>query len=301
MGQLPHAPMMVDHDGTQNVFYGRVVPYVDYSDHIFFSSGNVGVPAVTFIDLPFGSHHSQNDELDLIDPTQLKRISFLAAVASYCIASAGPEESYAIIDEIFHSGKSRLESESKLAKSLLREGDKTQLTRQFKRARNLLIYGFQRERQALESTRLFIKGDRAAAAYLAKVMKRMTISEKECLKDIKDLFDWQCQRMKIKPTDLELSQEESLLKNIIPKKNADLKGAWGILNSYPDDKYAFQRYSPMHAYLFEMLNWMDGQHNMLEIVEAVDAEALSSNYPRFSHEETLDFLEKLKEQKIIDY
>jgi hypothetical protein len=301
MGQLAHDTMMVDHDGTRNVFYGRVVPYVDYSDHVFFSSGNVGIPAVTFIDLPFGSHHSQNDELDLIDPTQLKRISFLAAVASYCIASAGPEDSYTIIDEIYHNGKSRLESEMKLAKSLLRIEDKTRLSQQHKNARNLLFCGHQRERQALESTQLFIKGDQTAAAYLAKAIKRLAKSEEECLIEIKEIFDWRCQRMKIKPVEPELSREEIQLKNIIPKRNAELKGAWGILNVYPDDKYAFRRYSPMYAYLFEMLNWMDGQRNMLEIVEAVDAEALSSNYHRFSHEETLDFLEKLKEQKIIDY
>ena len=107
--------------------------------------------------------------------------------------------------------------------------------------------------------------------------------------------------MKIKPENPGLSKEELQLKNIIPTRNADLKGAWGILNTYPDDKYAFQKYSPMQAYFFEMLNWMDGKRNMLEIVEAVEAEALSSNYPRYTYDETMDFLVKLKEQKIIDY
>jgi len=301
MGQLPHDPMMIDHDGTRNVFYGRVVPYMDYSDHIFFCSGNVGVPAVTFIDLPFGSHHSQNDELDLIDSTQLKRISFLAAVASYCIASAGPEESYTIIDEIYHSGKSRLESEMKLAKSFLRNPNKTLLPKQYKRAKALVHFGNQRERHALESTRLFIKSDREAAAYLFKVIKQMDTFEKDCLNEIRNFYEWQCQSMKIKPIDPKLSKEELQLKNIVPKRDANLKGAWGILNTYPDDKYAFQKYSPMQAYFFEMLNWMDGKRNMLEIVEAVEAEALSSSYPRFSYDETMDFLEKLKEQKIIDY
>lgn len=301
MGQLPHAPMMIDHDGTRNVFYGRVVPYVDYSDHVFFSSGNVGIPAVTFIDLPFGSHHSQNDKFDLIDATQLKRISFLAAVASYCIAAAGPEESFGIIDEIYHCGQSRIENEMKLSKSLLRIEDKIQLIHQYKKARNLVYIGHQRERQALQSTKLFIKGARAAADYLSKALKKMDSSEQECLNDIKSLYHRQCRRMKIKPEDPELSKEELQLKNIIPRRNADLKGAWGILNTYPDDRYAFQKYSPMHAYLFEVLNRMDGQRNMLEIVQAVEAEALSSNYPRFSLDETMDFLAKLKEQNIIDY
>ena len=107
--------------------------------------------------------------------------------------------------------------------------------------------------------------------------------------------------MNINPKDPRLSEREIQLKRIIPKRNPNLKGAWGILNTYPDDRYAFQKYSPMQAYFFEMLNGMDGKRNMLEIVKAVKAEALSSNYQRFSIDETMDFLEKLKEQKIIDY
>lgn len=212
MGQKPYGSKMIDHDGSSNIFYGRVVPYVDYSDHIFFNSGSVGIPAVMLIDLPFGSHHSQNDKLELLDPTQLKRISFLAAAAAYIIASAGPEESYKIIDEIYHCGKSRIEKEMKLAKSILHTTDKKNLVHFYQAAKNLIIHGLRRE-----------------------------------------------------------------------------------------NKYAFAKYSPMHAYLYELFNLMDGQRNMLEIVQAVEAEALSSNYQTYSFEEILEFLQLLKEEEIITY
>jgi len=301
MGQLPYGTRMIDHDGSSNIFYGRVVPYVNYSDHIFFNSGNVEIPGVIFIDLPFGSHHSQNDKLELLDPTQLKRISFLAAAAAYFIASAGLEESYKIIDEIYHCGKLRLEREMKLAKSILRHTDKKNLALYHKAAKNLIFHGFRRENKTLESTRLFIKADREASEYLSNTLKKMQRFEKECLGDVYKFYQWRCNRLGIRPKEPRLSKEEIELKKIVPKRNPELKGTFGILNTYPDDKYAFANYSPMYAYLYELFNLMDGQRNMLEIVQVVEAEALSSNYQTYSFKEIMEFLQLLQEEGIINY
>lgn len=301
MGQLPYGSKILDHDGSNNIFYGRLVPYMDYSDHIFFNSGNVGIPSVTLIDLPFGSHHSQNDKLELLDATQLRRISFLAAATAYIISSTGPEESYKIINEIYHCGKSRIEKEMKLAKSILHTTDKKNLVHFYKAAKNLIIHGLRRENKALKSTLLFIKENREASSYLSNTLKKMLRFEKECLADIHKFYQWRCNRLSVTPKEPQLSKEEIELKKIVPKRNPELKGTLGILNTYPDDKYAFSKYSPMYAYLYELYNLMDGKRNMLEIVQAVEAEALSSNYQTYSFEEILEFLQLLKEEGIITY
>lgn len=301
MGRLSFGPMMTDHDGSRNVFYGRVVPYMDYSDHIFFSSGNVGVPAVTLIDLPFGSHHSQNDELDLIDPTQLKRISFLAAVASYFIASAGPEDAMKIIDEIYHQGRSRLEREMRLAKNLIYNSDEADISSNFSAGKSLLFHCFAREKQALESTDLFIKGEVQARSYLSNSLEKLNRFEDACRDEFQEFFKIHTTGRGMRPSFMNVSGLERKLEKMIPRRNPELKGSWGILNIYPDDKYALEKYSPMQAYLFEVLNRIDGKTNMLEIVEAAYAEALSSNYQIFSREEILEFLQNLRKEGIISY
>lgn len=299
MGQLAYGPEMRDHDGSSNVFYGRIVPYMDYSDHIFFNSGSVGIPGVTFIDLPFGSHHSQNDKLDLLDPTQLKRISFLCAATAYCIATASPDNSFRIIDEIYYSGKSRLEKEMKLAKSILRNSDEKTLDAYYRSADNLIAHAFEREKRCLTSTRVFVKTNKEAANDLKQSISKTDRFREECLGEIRDLYQNMCRTLGIEPGKASLSEEEVEFQNIVPLRNPKLKGAFGILNTYPDDKYVFKDFSPMSAYLYELLNMMDGERNLLEIVRAVDAEALSSNYRTYTFKEISDFLQLLKKEGII--
>ena len=301
MGRNPYGPMMTDHDGSRNIFNARAVPYVDYSDHIFFNSGGVGIPGVTFIDLPFGSHHSQNDKLELIDPTQLKRIAFLGAVGAYCIASTGPEESFKIIDEVHHCGKTRLEKEMRLVKSVLRESAKDNIALHYTSAKNVIRYGFKREYQALKSTKLFIKGNREAADYLSKKLRKMERLENECLTEVDEYHKMMCRKLSVKLKIMEPAKQETELRKIVPTRKPELKGAFGILNTYPDDKYAFQKYTPMSAYLYELFNLMDGTRNMLDIIRQVDAEALSSNYQTFTIEEVVEFIGLLKDEGIITY
>ncbi|MEW5901544.1 MAG: M28 family peptidase [Acidobacteriota bacterium] len=290
MGRASYGPEIIDHDGSANVFHGRVVPWVDYSDHIFFNSGSVGIPGVMLIDLPFGSHHSQNDKFDLLDPTQLKRVAFLAAVSAYTIASAGPEEAAAIIDEVRGGGTIRLEADLRLAKSLLRRAEKASLSRRSESAQNLLRHAFARERQALSSTRIFVKNDKEASLHLTKALKTMEAREKE----------WR-EELGLKAAEAVLTEIEKRLAASIPLPNPALKGTLGILNSYPADKYQYPKFSPMSAYFYELLNYMDGKRTLLEAIRAVEAECLSSHYQVFSPEDALEFAEALKRDGVISY
>jgi aminopeptidase YwaD len=176
MGRNPEGPALYDHDGSRDVFHGREVPFMDYSDHVFFNSGGAGVPAVTFIDLPYPIHHSQNDELDALDPTQLKRVAFLAAASSYTLAAAGPRESFPIVDEIFHRGRARLERELRLVKNMLRGRHGPKPSVRLQAANNLIRHAVAREVQALESAALFAGDDPAAAAHIAD---RIRLVEKQ--------------------------------------------------------------------------------------------------------------------------
>jgi hypothetical protein len=300
-GHVTYGPEIKDHDGSQNIFYGRTVPYWDYSDHIFFNSGSVGVPAVMFIDLPFGSHHSQNDKIEFLDPTQLKRTAFLAASAAYTIASAGPEESYKIIDEIYHRGRTRIEMEMKLAKSIFGKADKDNIAESYKSLHNLIAHGFRREYQALNSVKLFIKESKEPAAYLTQAIGRMQKFEKECLTEILNFYQWKCSKMNITADMPKLSEEELELKKIVPVRNPELKGALGILNEYNVDKYAYQKFSPMITFYYEVLNLMDGRRNMLEVYQVVQAEALSANYEAFSIKDVMEYLKILKQDGVISY
>lgn len=300
-GRMKYGPEIRDHDGSANVCYGRTIPFLGYSDHAFFNSGNVGIPAVMLIDLPFGSHHSQNDKIELLDPTQLKRFSFLAAAVAYTIASTGPEDSSRIIDEIYHRGKSRLEMEMKLAKSILRNTRKEDVAQYYKSTKNLIVHAFKREMQALNSTKIFVKEDKEASLSLDKALKKLRRFENECLTDIQEFYQGRCAKLKVKLEIPSLSKEELKLKGIVPVPNSDLKGTFDILAYYDDEKGQSQIIHSNIPFYYELLNLMDGRRNMLDIFRAVQAEALSANYQTFSFKETMRFLNLLKEANIISY
>ena len=300
-GRREYGPEVKDQDGSENILNARTIPFLGYSDHIFFNSGTVGIPAVMLIDLPFGSHHSQNDKLELLDPTQLKRISFLVASAVYALASAGPEESRPIIDEIYHRSRTRLEMELKRAKSILAGADRANVEEASQSAANLMRQSFSREIQALSSAKVFIKGDPQASSYLSQALEKMRRFEKECSADLSSFSSWRWAKLGIQPRQPVLTVEELEFQKIVPSPNPRLKGNFGILNEYPVEKYQFQNIDPDHPFYYELLNFMDGRRNLLEIIRAVQAEALSANYETLSSKEIKEYLKLLKDAEIISY
>jgi hypothetical protein len=300
MGQSAFGSPLYDQDGGKGVFHAREVPYMDYSDHIFFNSGSVGVPAVTFIDLPFGSHHSQNDEFEVIDPTQLRRISFLAAAVSYTIAAAGSEEAFVIADEIYHRGRARLERDARLAGNALLKAAPEELPVHFRTARNLITQAVKREERALHSVRLFAGSDDQALAHIKERAARILEAEVGLKADLGAVYERCCRLAGMPAAQAVFSKIEKSWKTIIPRRNPKLKGTFGILNR-PGEKYAYEPFNPMHAFLYELVNLMDSRRSLLEIVEAVRAQSLACNYPVFSVEEIERFLDLLKKDGVVTF
>jgi hypothetical protein len=302
-GLRKYGPEIIDHDGSQNVFWGRAVPFTGYSDHVFLNSGDVGIPTVMLIDMPFGSHHSQNDELELLDPTQLKRVCFLTAVSAYTIAAIGPEGSYRLIDEVYHKARIRLEHEMKLAKSILYRSPKERMEEDFGAVDNMVLHGFRREHQALHSTRVFAKGDAGVLNYVERMEAKIREFEKESRADLSVFRQTRAAMPGLGEGSLqpEYSPEENKMKRIVPKRNPELLGDFGSLNEYPVERYQLQSIMPDHPYYFELLSLMDGKRNMLDILRFVQAEALSVNYEPLSFDQVREYLGLLKEAGIISY
>ncbi len=299
IGDLGYDPKVIDHDGTRNVLNGRTVPFSGYTDHVFFNSGNVGIPAVNLIDLPFGSHHSQNDKSDFLDPTQLKRYVVLAAAAAYAISSAGPGNCFDILDEVYHSGRARLEKERRLGKSLLRGASKKTLAENFKSAENLLVQSFKREEQALASTKIFIKDGNEAASHLGKLLNMLKMLGNECLNETREAYARKCMELKINAVEPSLTSEEMRLREIVPVPHPELKGTFGELNEYPVEKYQLKDIMPDEPFYYELFNLMDGHRNLLDIYRFVQAEALSAGYKGLTFPDILNFLRLLKEADVL--
>lgn len=80
-----HAPT-----GTRHPFRAEMIPYAPDSDHDILLS--LGIPASMFGHAPDWTHHTSEDTLDKIDPSELLRVGVLAGAASLWLASAGEAE-----------------------------------------------------------------------------------------------------------------------------------------------------------------------------------------------------------------
>jgi aminopeptidase YwaD len=94
--------------GTYDPFYYLIESTSGGSDHDVFNDFGVGVPGILMITWPDPFYHTSEDRVDKIDPTQLKRASFISAASAYTIASAGENEAIAIAGETYGNSARRL-------------------------------------------------------------------------------------------------------------------------------------------------------------------------------------------------
>ena len=79
-------------NGSRHLFHWRMTPYSAGSDHDMFNDGSVGVPAVQFGHWPDWTHHTNEDAVDKVDSTTLRRVGVLAAASAVWLATAGDDE-----------------------------------------------------------------------------------------------------------------------------------------------------------------------------------------------------------------
>ncbi len=90
--------------GSRERFNAMVIPHSGGSDHEVFCEGVIGVPGVALINNPDPYIHSTDDDLQNIDPTQLKRNAFIVAAATLFVANAGDEDVPLLDERNLHPG-----------------------------------------------------------------------------------------------------------------------------------------------------------------------------------------------------
>jgi hypothetical protein len=94
--------------GTDDPFYYQIESNSGGSDHDVFNDWGVQVPGILMITWPDPFYHTSQDRVDKCDPTQLKRVVFIAAASAYTIASAGEDEALDIAGEVYGNASRRL-------------------------------------------------------------------------------------------------------------------------------------------------------------------------------------------------
>lgn len=280
--------------GTNHPFAYKVQPFMGGSDHYIFNDGSLKVPSIM---LYHGDvfHHTNLDTPDKVDPSELRRVCFIALGSSHYLAHASSKEAKDMARLIARNGLSRLSADYyDSLEDMFDAEDAGRLDESFKQVRNVIKHAQHREAQALLSTLVFTEeGEvRGEVESLAGNLKTIgNAFHKEAEKSYQRL----CQKLGVKPHKLTLSSEEQELKKIIPQREENfvcpLQGDY-LEKKLGEGALRKIKLGPLAAY--EALNFADGRRSLLDIRNAVSAE-----FGSVSLQDVHDFFKILEQAELV--
>jgi len=144
-------------NGSTHPFVWESYPYSGGSDHVVFNDGALRVPSV-MLNRGDTFHHTSLDTMDKVDPTELRRSSFVALGAVTYLASAGETEALDIARLVVRNGLARQAADVYDAlEALEAAGAPGPLHAAYTHAINVNLSSARRERAAALSTAAFVK------------------------------------------------------------------------------------------------------------------------------------------------
>lgn len=260
----PHTRPLYSTRGTRQGYNARFVPYFDSSDHMVFVEGAVGIPAVALINWDDDFIHSSDDDLDKIDPTQLRRNNFLIGAMAHFLSKADAGDLPVIVSETYAQGARRLSNDLAVALSLLREGRQTP-AESWKRATTVVEQGVERELRAVASSRVFApRGDNAAAQLIEDYERRVARRGEELAADLQTFY-----RRLHGSAPRPLTQAEQAANRKVPVNVEPLSDYFANRSRVPQTARG-----ALHGLMRdEVYNFVDGRRSYYEIYKAAFAEA----------------------------
>lgn len=147
---------LISPEGSKETFFADMGPYTMGSDHDVYEEGSFRIPAIYLADWPDVFIHTNNDLPSNIDPTKIKRSSFIAAASGYFLAHAGSADAAKLADLVFARAMSRLPRTNARAAALEssgREGASDD-------ARTLISNSLESDAATLSSVMMLAQNDR---------------------------------------------------------------------------------------------------------------------------------------------
>lgn len=248
--------------GSRQGYNARFVPFFGSSDHMTFLDGPMNTPAVALVNWDDNYIHSSDDDLWQIDQTQLRRNNFLIGSIAYFLARATDGDVPRLSAETYAQGTKRLANDLSVAMNLLREGNAT--SDNWKVANYLVEQGMWREQHALDTIRVFAKGNSKANAAITELQSNMKRNGAQLATDLETFY---VQLHGSKPGPVRLSAEEATAAKKVPRNTASIK-------DYLDNRDKINYRHSLHGLMRdEVFNFVDGQRSYYDIYKGVYAEA----------------------------
>lgn len=287
--------------GTRDPFRYVVDEFWAPSDHEEMVEGSIGVPSVEF-GHPNRYIGTQEDDLDKVDPTQMRRSVLIIASSAYYLASLSAERIPTLVPVMVSLAQARLGREAGRARALMEAAPGDGFLGQYREALNIGRQAMARERLALESL-----GDlgltTAAAEIVASGVEQLAATAAANEKALRDRVATLAIERKVTLAEPRPSPAEQQLDRWVPQRNLAIRGPVNLWRPEYGSIWIAQRTGNADVLgqvplikagrfvAYEALNFVDGQRTMLEIRDAVSAEY--GPLPAADVEQYFRFLERL--------
>lgn len=155
--------------GSKESLVADITPYEMGSDHDVYQEGSFRVPTIYLRDWPDVFIHTNNDKAENIEPTKIKRSSFIAAACGYFLARAGAWEAMRLADEVFARAMARVPRERERARVFESAG-----TEGMEEARNIIGLSLEHDVAVLYSVAAFAPSDKELAAKIDGLIEQLS-------------------------------------------------------------------------------------------------------------------------------
>ena len=300
---------LISPEGSKDSLVADITPFEMGSDHDVYQEGSFRIPTIYLRDWPDVFIHTNNDVPSNIDPTKLKRSTFIAAAAGYFLARAGVQECSRLADDIFARALARVPRDRARARGLEDRG-----VDGADDSRNIIAQSLDRDISILASVMAFAPQDKALeskieglAEQLSGTWLLLTGQLSEQRKGNRVIFTIE-QKDQGKDQKSKNSKEASRPRTVaVDAKRVPARSVKGPMNVYyydyvaehvsPDDLKMIESISnrPDAAIIeYEILNLVDGKRN----VQAI-RDYLSAAYGQMSVDEVATYLRLLEKAGVV--
>ncbi len=251
------------------------------SDHSVFNDG--GVPAMQFNYWPDNFYHSSEDRFVYADPTELRRVGFMAASAFYYLATAGPDQARDLAFEATANGQKWIAEVTRQSARLMGD-DGARLAEQFKAAETKVTGAGNRAKGAVASVQALAK-DAGVAATVKRLTGALDAARDANVKLLESWYADKAAALGVKAAPASPTDKEREYSQLIPRRLFKVYSEEARARQTPGGGRGGggrggQRGAPGAPVLrrlpgmasAEVANFIDGTRSVLDIYNAVRAE-----------------------------
>jgi aminopeptidase YwaD len=275
LGRRDFSRRIVSPTGSNDPFYYKISSLHGSSDNAVFNDWSIGVPGVKMITWPDDYYHSSEDSPDKCDPTQLRRVVFIAAAGSYTMASADDAMALRILSEMYAGANTRSGIQMAKASDIIWKANAETMKNRYKRASYNIEGFFMAEISAIERVSK-ISQSTEVSAMISGYRKRLDDLMEIQLSSLKDLMVTVSKGLSIPSASTVPDEDEKKASKIIPQqtdraKTQKFEGYDEYIKSLPGEIVAANPYTGI-VNTSETAGMADGKRNLLQIKKMVDAE-----------------------------